>query len=222
MSELLVLALLALQAPLDQGVLVIREDTVEVARETFQLSRVRIGLRETGWRLAARARYDHTRPVVVLAPILEVSSDSQPLSLDLEVANPHEPLRIRGEVARERLTVRYLGRRIERAREVPITGPAVILDDSVFAPYVFAAWRARQGRVDLLAVVPRADRREVVTVEDLGSATTTLNGDPATLRHLRLTGGANEVVHLWLDANGFLDKIEIPSRHLRVERQPPA
>jgi hypothetical protein len=158
----------------------------------------------------------------VLAPIVEVSSDSQPLSLDFEVANPREPLRIRGEVARQRLTVRYLGRRVERAREVPITGPAVILDDSVFAPYVFAAWRARQGRLDLLAVVPRGDRREVVTVEDLGSATTTVNGDPATLRHVRLTGGANEVVHLWLNANGFLDKIEIPSRHLRVERLPPA
>jgi hypothetical protein len=215
MSALLLVALLGLQTPLDQGTLVIREDTAEVARETFQLSQVRIGLRETGWRLAARARCDRNRPVVALPRLVDIVGDFPPVRLA-------PALRIRGEVARQRLTVRYLGRRVERAREVPITGPAVILDDSVFAPYVFAAWRARQHRVDLLAVVPRGDRREVVTVEDLGSATTTVNGDPATLRHIRLTGGANEVVHLWLNANGFLDKIEIPSRHLRVERLPPA
>jgi hypothetical protein len=222
MTALILAALASLQGPLDQGTFVVRQDTVEVARETFQLSTLRIGPGANGWHLAARTRYDHTRPVVVLGPTLDVSSDSQPLSLDFEVSDPRAPLRIRGERARDRLTLRYLTRHGERAREVPLAGPTVILDDSVFAPYLFAAWRGDRRPLDLTAVVPRAERREVLRVEDLGPAMTTLNGTPAMLRHLRLTGGANEVVHLWLDANGLLNKIEIPSRRLRAERLPPA
>jgi hypothetical protein len=221
-NALVVAAVVSLQGPVDQGTFVIRHDTVEVARETFQLSTLRIGPGESGWHLTARARYDHARPVVVLGPTLDVSSDSQPLSLDFEVADPRAPLRIRGEQARDRLTLRYLARRGERAREVPLAGPTVILDDSVFSLYAFAAWRGDRSPLDLTAVVPRAERREVLRVEDLGPAMTTLNGTPAMLRHLRLTGGANEIVHLWLGADGLLRKIEIPSRRVRVERVPPA
>jgi hypothetical protein len=222
MNALILAALVGLQSPLDQGTLVIREDTVEVARETFQLSNVRLGLTESGWRLAARARYERSRPVVVLSPILEVSGDSQPLHLNFEAADPRAPVRIRGERARDRMTLRYLSHRGERAREVPVAGATVILDDSVFSLYVFAAWRARQIPADLAAIVPRADRREILRVEDLGTGTTALNGVLSTLRHLRLTGGANQVVHLWVNATGLLEKIEIPSRRLRVERLPPA
>jgi len=35
-----------------------------------------------------------------------------------------------------------------------------------------------------------------------------------------VTGGANQLVHLWLDRAGRLLKVEIPSRHLTAERTP--
>ena len=221
MSALLV-ALLALQGPLDEGTFTVREDTSEVARETFRLADTRIGLGGAGWALATAVRYDHARPVVGLAPTLTVQSDSQPLSLEFDVADPREPLHILGQAARGRFTVRVLGRRSERAREFPVMGRTVVLDDSVYALYLFAAWQARAEPVQVVGVVPRADRREALTVQDLGVGATTLNRDPATLRHITVTGGANQLVHLWLDANGRLLKVEIPSRRLRVERRPPA
>ena len=59
-------------------------------------------------------------------------------------------------------------------------------------------------------------------MQELGLGATTLNRDPATLRHITVMGGANQLVHLWLDANGRLLKVEIPSRRLRIERRPPA
>lgn len=216
----LLLALAALQAALDEGTLVVREDTVEVAREAFRLSVARVGPGAPGWKLAATARYDRSRPIIVLDPIVELTPDSLPASLEYTVADPREPLRIIGQLTRGRFTVRLLGRRTERAREFPAPPPFALLDDSVFALYLPAAWHARPGATQVTAILPRQGRREVVAVQDLGVEATTLNRDAVSLRHVTVAGGANRLVHLWLDASGRLLKVEIPSRRLTAERLP--
>jgi hypothetical protein len=204
-------------APVDEGVLVVRVDTLEVARESFRLSHGRLSRGESGWTLATTIRYDRARPVVVLAPILEVNTDTMPATLQYDVADPRQPSRILGELGRGRFTVRLVARATERAREFPTGQRAVVLDDSVFAPYVFAAWRATSGATALTAIFPRALRRDAVEVRDLGHASTTLNRDPVRLRHITV-GEGEDTVHVWLDDAGRLMKIEIPSRHLIVER----
>src|SRR5207245_1870540 len=179
-------ALLLLQAagaPIDEGVLVVRVDSLEVAREAFRVSHGRLSRGEAGWTLAATIRYDRARPVIVLAPILEVNGDTLPATLQYDVADPRQPSRILGELGRGRFTVRLLARATERAREFA-TGPrAVVLDDSVFALYVFAAWQAAAEPAAITAIFPRALRRETVQIHDLGPAPTTLNHAPAQLRH---------------------------------------
>src|SRR3989475_8377003 len=147
------LVLLALQAPLDEGTLLVRQDTAEIGREAFRLSAAPGG---AGWTLASTVRYDRTRPIVVLNPILQVGPDSAPASLEYTVADPREPLRILGQLARGRFTVRLLGRRTERAREFPAAGRVVVLDDSVFALYLFAGWQAGPGRRPLPRSSPAA------------------------------------------------------------------
>jgi hypothetical protein len=213
-------ALLAWQAPIDEGTLVVRADTTVIARETFRLATVRIGVGGTGWTLASTARYNH--PVLVLAPILEVTGDSQPSGLEFDVADPRDPRRIRGQLSRGRFTTRSLARRTERAREFPVVGRTVLLDDSVFALYLFVAWQARPQPVEISGLVPRADRRETLVIRDLGVGPTLLNRAPVQLRHVTVAGGANHLVDVWLDENARLCKVEIPSRHLRAERLPPA
>ncbi|HYS00024.1 MAG TPA: hypothetical protein VEO58_13460 [Gemmatimonadales bacterium] len=212
--------LLALQGPVDEGTLVVREDTLEIARETFRLTAVRTGAGVTRWKLATTIRYDRTRPVVVLDPIVELGPDSSPVSLEYTVADPREPLRILGQLTRGRFVVRLLGRRTERAREFPAPSPAAVVDDSVFALYLPVAWQGRPRPVTVTCVFPRAGRRELLTVQDLGVESTTLNRDPAVLRHITLTGGENRVIHLWLAADGRLAKVEVPSRRLVAERAP--
>jgi hypothetical protein len=214
------LALAVLQAPLDEGTFVVREDTVEVARESFRLNHGRLARGGVGWTLATTIRYDRTRPVVVLAPILDVTTDTQPATLQYDVADPRQPVRILGELGRGRFTVRFVARATERAREFPAGGRPVVLDDSVFALYLFAAWRADSQPTQLTAIVPRGLRRETVEIQDQGLAPTTLNRGQVTLRHITVTGGPNLVVHLWLDAAGRLMKVEIPSRRLSAERAP--
>src|SRR5437762_13638978 len=200
------LALALLQAgvgiPVDEGVLVVRMDTLEVARESFRLSHGRLSRGDAGWSLATTIRYDRARPVIVLAPTLEVNSDTMPATLQYDVADPRQPSRILGELGRGRCTVPLVARATERAREFA-TGPrAVVLDDSVFAPYVFAAWRAASAASELTAIYPRALRRETVQIQDLGVSSTTLNRDPARLRHITVAGEPSGTVHVWLDDRG--------------------
>ena len=214
------LAVALLQAPLDEGTFVVREDTVEVARESFRLTRGRLARGGSGWTLATTIRYDRTRPVVVLAPILDVTTDTLPATLQYDVADPRQPVRILGELGRGRFTVRVVARTTERAREFPAGGRPVVLDDSVFALYLFAAWRANVQPGELTAIVPRGLRREAVEVQDQGLAPTTVNHASVTLRHITVTGGPDLVVHLWLDAAARLVKVEIPSRRLSAERAP--
>ena len=217
------LVLFALQAPVDEATLVVHEDTAEVARESFRLAQGRGGGEGSpAWTLATAIRYERKRPMLVLAPMLDITSDSQPASLEYDVASAIAPSRILGQLTRGKFTVRTLGRSTERAREVPVSGRILVLDDSVYALYLLAAWAARPQPVTLTAVVPRAGRRDTLTIEDRGRESTTLRYSTVTLRHVVVTGGPNGQVDVWLDDAGRLVKVEIPSRRVRVERQPPA
>ena len=212
------LALAVLQSPLDEATLLVRQDTVEVAREAFRLTPARAA--SSGWTLATTIRYDRSRPVVVLDPIVELGPDSGTTTLEYTVADPRDPMRILGQFTRGRFVVRMLGRRTERAREYPTPPPAAVLDDSVFALYLPVAWLGRAQPVQVTAVFPRAGRRELLAVQDLGIGPTTLDRDPAELRHVTVTGGENRLVHIWLGAEGRLAKVEIPSRGLVATRRP--
>jgi hypothetical protein len=209
------LLVLALQGQLlDDGTLVVRQDTVEVAREAFKLASGRISNGRIGWTLSSAVRYDRVRPVITLAPILEVCCDTLPFTLQDAVADP----RILGEFRGGRFTVRLLSRTTERAREFPANGSTVVLDDSVFALYVFVVWRATPEPLTLTAIVPRGLRREQIVVQDHGTEATPVNRDAVTLRHVTVSGGANQLVHVWVDPAGRLMKVAIPSRDLTVER----
>jgi hypothetical protein len=215
------LVVLALQAPIDTGTFVVRHDSVELARETFELRSIERGGSPAGWALASAARYEGGAAVTV-ALRLVVGTDSEPGSLEFDVASPQQPSRILGQASPGRFTVRTLGRRSEGAREYSLAGPTVVLDDSVFAPYLFVAWRARAGRSVTVTVLDlRAERRDPATVADLGIVATTLNRDPATLRHIVVTDGATKV-DVWLDPTGRLMRVDVPARGLRIERVPPA
>lgn len=219
------LAALALgQAPtmLDDGTLVIRVDTQEVARERFRLvSRLgRDG--STGWMLAASARWVVDGRLTVLAPVLDVTPDSEPGALTYDVSAGGTSQRITGQRSSGRYTLRYTAPGIERARELAVRPPAVVLDDSVFAPLLFAAWRAGSPSAarTVTGIFPRAPRSVALTVTDLGVATTTLHHEPATLRHITVSGGPDGPIHVWLSPAGYIMKVEIPALSLNAERLP--
>ncbi|HVH09540.1 MAG TPA: hypothetical protein VM736_07065 [Gemmatimonadales bacterium] len=212
------LALVVVQAPLDEATLVVRRDTQQTAREAFRLAPARSPA--GGWTLATTIRYERSRPVLVLGPVVELDPDSDVATLEYTVADPRDPVRIVGQAGRGRFLVRVLGRRTERAREFVAGHPLAVLDDSVFALYLPLAWRGRRDAIAVTALFPRAGRRELLRVSDIGTERTTLNRDSASLRHIVVSGGENRLVHVWLGGDGRLAKVEIPSRGLVAERQP--
>jgi hypothetical protein len=221
---MIVALVLLLQAPsagvLDQGTLVIRVDTQEVGRETFRVLERHVGDSTSGWLLIASARWTGTGRPAVYAPVIEISRDSLTQALSFEVSGGPAPIRITGQPARGRFTLRYVSPGVERARELAADSRLVVIDDSVFTPYLLVAWRARAAAESLTAVFPRIALRARVTAQDLGSAATTVNRDQATLRHVLIIGGPSGAVHLWLDTAGRLMRVEIPDRKLVAERLP--
>jgi hypothetical protein len=222
------LALLLVQVPtaggaggvVDQGVLVIRNDTQEVGRETFRLLERHTGDSTSGWLLDASARWVTAGRPAVYAVVLEVGRDSTILALSFAFSGGTAPLRITGQPGRSRFTLRYVSPGMERARELSADSQSVVLDDSVFTPYLFAAWRAGASPQTLTAVYPRGAIRATLQAQDLGSQATTLNRDPTTLRHILVTGGRDGPVHLWLGTGNQLMKVELPNRKLVAERLP--
>lgn len=208
------------QGIIDQGTLVIRADTQEVGRETFRVLERRVGDSTSGWLLDASARWPGTGRPAVYAPVIEIGRDSLTQAISFDVAGGPSPVRISGVLGRRRFTLRYVSPGVERARELPGDARLVVIDDSVFTPWLVVAWRARAVPESLTAVYPRSALRARVVARDLGSESTTLNRDQATLRHIVITGGQPGPVHVWLGAGGRLMKVEIPDRHLVAERLP--
>ncbi|HTR19838.1 MAG TPA: hypothetical protein VMH88_03210 [Gemmatimonadales bacterium] len=209
---------LALQSPGDEGTLVLREDTSVVGQESFAVTGLTANGVPNGWRVGTRARYGMGSRSVLLAPVVEIGPDTEPVSLQYEVSDPANPVRILGASARGRFTLRYLSPDRERTREISAGPGTVVLDDSAFALYLLAAWRARASTATVSGLFARAMRKESLTVTDLGTGSTTVNRQPVALRHITVTGGTARLVHVWLDAAGRLMKVEVPSRRMVGER----
>ena len=208
------LMVLALPQVPDSGILVIRQDSTLVARESFH-----IGADPTsgGWILDANVRYDRGRPVVQLAPIVQVGPDTSVVKVQFDAGDPASPVHILGQVGRHRFTLRYVSRREERARELPDPGHSVIVDDSVFSLFTAVAWLAHGSAATVTAIFPRAGVAETWAVRTQGAAAT---GSAPQLRLITAESGRLGIVRIWMDAAGRLAKVEIPRLHLTAERQP--
>lgn len=210
---------------IDEGVLVVRRDSQEVARETFHLRERRPGDPAGGWLLDASARWlGPDSRTTALTPVLELAADTVPAALAFDVVADGKSERITGQPGPGRFTLRYLLPGVERSRELPGGPRIVIADDSVFSLFLVVAWHAPHGAdsgaTHVTAILPRVAGRATLTLTDLGIAATTVNRDPAMLRHILIAGGPMGPVHVWLDRDGRLMKVEIPDRSLRAERLP--
>lgn len=211
----LLIVLVLPQVP-DSGILVIRQDSTLVARESFHT-----GVDPTGggWILDANVRFDRRRPVVQLVPIVQIGSDTSVVKVQFDAGDPGAPLHILGQVGRRRFTLRYVSRTQERARELPDPGHTVIVDDSVFSLFTAVAWLTH-GDTRVTVIFPRAGLEETWTVRDQPGVSTTLNGAPVQLRLLTAEGARLGTVRIWMDPAGRLAKVEIPRLHMTAERQP--
>jgi hypothetical protein len=199
---------IALPQVADSGILVIRQDSTLVARESFHTSP---DPTSGGWILDANVRYDRSRPVVQLVPIVQIGPDTSAVKVQFDAGDPGAPLHILGQLGRHRFTLRYVSRNQERARELPDPGRAVIVDDSVFSLFTPIAWLLRGGAGRVAAIFPRPGVAETWTVRDEGL----ISG----LRLVSVESPRLGTIRVWMDTAGRLAKVEIPRLHMSAERQ---
>ena len=198
---------------LDQGSFTISHGSTVVGREDFTIRRGG-GSTPDGYTIMTSAAYPPAAPRVTLSPVLELGPDSLPVQMRFDVFGSRQR-RVYLEFAPRRVTLRILHPGGESARELPATGPEIVLDDSVFALYALVP----RGAGHLEALAARTGDRSAVQLIDRGEERTTLQGVGHTLHHIVLRVG-EEPRDLWYDGRGRLRRVDVPATGLVAERTP--
>ncbi|MBI4502387.1 MAG: hypothetical protein HY700_14655 [Gemmatimonadetes bacterium] len=201
------------QRVLDRGTLVISRAGVVIGSEDFVIRTGRTS-GDRGLTVASRASYPPSRPQVVLVPVLELTADSQPAALQIDVQDGMAR-RVVAELAPRRISIRTVHDSRESVRQYPAPERVLFLDDSAFALHAIPP-TGPGGPVLLLWV--RSGVREDGAWSDRGVEPTDFNGQTVSLRHVTLSGPFPR--DLWYDDRGHLAKVEVPSLELRAARSP--
>jgi len=109
----------------------------------------------------------------------------------------------------------------EDDREFALPPDVVVLDDNVVHHYqlIIARYQAMGGGKQTFPVfVPQEALPSLLTVEDVGTAATAIDGVTANLRHLLIT---TDVTHidLWVDDQQHIERVSVPTAQLEAIRK---
>ena len=109
----------------------------------------------------------------------------------------------------------------EDNRDFALPPDVVVLDDNVVHHYqlIIARYQAMGGGKQTFRVfVPQEALPSLLTVEDMGNATTAIGGVTANLRHLVIT---TDVTHidLWVDDQQHIERVSVPEAQLEAIRK---
>jgi hypothetical protein len=123
-----------------------------------------------------------------------------------------ESLRVVVAVGARRITIRVASAAGEAAREYPGGSRSLVVDERVLSLFTLVA-RVDPGTVTVFGPPPGG--RRSASLSEVGQDR--FPGAPQPLRHLVLRSG-EDVVDIWLDPQGRLIRVAIPSRELVAER----
>jgi hypothetical protein len=186
----------------------VQEGGREIGREEFTLGRTR-ARGAAGTTLTANARYPAVAPTTRLSAVLERTPDLALAKFQLEVDGPDGTTVILAAGSGARLIVRTVAKGSESGRELPGGPDVVLLDDGVYSLYTQVADLATPSGRQLTAIFPRTGKRASFTARresggEGGTSRTALSGD--------VTGT------LVTDAEGLLQRLELPGRNITVTR----
>jgi len=109
----------------------------------------------------------------------------------------------------------------EDNRDFELPPDVVVLDDNVVHHYqlIIARYETMGGGKQTFRVfVPQEALPSLLTVEDMGNATTAIGGVTANLRHLVIT---TDVTHidLWVDDQQHIERVSVPEAQLEAIRK---
>lgn len=216
LSATVALPLGAQVVTLDEGTFTISRNGTPVGRESFTIRSSQGGTAGAVVQARATVSYDDRR----LTPVLKSDSVGSPTEYQLEVragANASEVLK--GSIRRGRFSATMQTPRGENMKEYVVSEGALVLDEDVFHQYYFLARGNRTGSVPV--VVPHRNVQVVMRIENRGSVPVSIGGKSIPARSFVLVepGGANR--EIWVDGQGRVLKVEIPSRGITALRDEP-
>lgn len=153
---------LAAQEPVSYT-LSISHDGVEVGQEVVRLRAASAGLPATT--LTGMARYPALRARVQLTGVIERSGNGTLTAAQFDQQTPEHAWRTYVQAGARRLTIRTATEGRESAREYPFDPGTVVLDDSLFAPWIAVAALAGPHKTTIRAIWPRTGARGELTLE---------------------------------------------------------
>lgn len=222
----LLIAAAALSAPvavgaqtttLDEGTFRLLIDGREAGTETFSIRQSGSGDRAVVIAQGRVVLADGSGGEQVTSSLQLAGSPLKPAAYDLQVEGG-DTERIAGRVVGGRFSARIVRPAGEQMREYLVSDGAVIADEGVAHQYYFLAQRvgATGGRVPV--VIPRSSRQVWATVSVAGNETVEIAGRSVAARRLdvQLEGGA--ATRVWVDAEGRVLRVSIPSTNFVAER----
>lgn len=217
-------ALLAVAAPsvlpaqvttVDEGSFTITKNGQPHAREEFSIRRTQSGDSSASFVASATITYGDRR----VTPALRTDPRGAPLAYQVEskLGTTLEE-RLSGQVGRGRFSARIRTPRGESAREYVVADGALILDEEVFHQYFFLA---RMPPGVLPVVVPRRNVQISARLESRGTESVVIGGRTIEARMLALIEPAAEPRMIWVDGEGRVLKVSVPSRGLMAVRDDP-
>ncbi len=119
---------------------------------------------------------------------------------------------ITGSVAGGRFSARIVSPAGEMMREYLASDGAVVVDDGLVHQYYFLAQRAGGASTRVALLIPREDRQVVATVTAAGTQPIDGAGHRVDARLLRVSGAGLPERQLWIDPQGRVLRLSIPSR----------
>lgn len=192
---------LAAQEPVSYT-LSISHDSTEIGQEVVRLQPAAAGLPATT--LTGIARYPTVRARFQLTGVIERSGDGTLTRAQFDLQTPEHAWRTYVQASARRLTVRTATEGRESAREYPFDPRTVVLDDSLFTPWIAVAALAGPRKTTIRAIWPRTGTRGELTLERSSAP------DGGTL--VRVTGAASAEIES--ARNGQLVRVILPARGL--------
>lgn len=188
--------------------LAITHGGAEIGREQIVARPEQKGL--PGSTLSGVARYPGTRPRIQVSVLLERGPEGTFSAAQFDVQTQEHAWRTYAAATQGRVTVRSATQGREAAREYPAGPHTVVLDDSVYAPWIAVAALATDEGTELHAIWPRTGRRGTITARRL--ATT------STGRAVEVTGA--DTVRIELSSDQQLLRVILPGRDIVVSPMP--
>ena len=201
----------------DEGTFILRENGREVGREVFAIRRSGTG---PGAVVVAQGRVDLGESDDLVTQ-LEVSGEGfRPATYAVQVEGT-EPQRIAGRVAGGRFSARIISPAGEMMREYLAGEGAVIVDEGVAHQYFFIAQRLDVASFTVPLIIPRQSRQVSASVSVGSTENVTIGGQSIVARRLTVSPTGLPDRTVWVDADGRVLRLEVPSRGMTAERVAP-